>query len=73
MTNLILSGMFKILIISRDDELIESWKIFTPLLHYIDTYHVLPHEYKFGWQGPEGLLEFYRNATGFSNSKYLHT
>lgn len=37
----------------RDDELAESWRIFTPLLHAIDRDHILPDIYPAGSRGPE--------------------
>lgn len=36
----------------RDDELRESWRIFTPLLHAIDNGEILPDLYRFGTRGP---------------------
>ncbi|CAG2111417.1 unnamed protein product, partial [Medioppia subpectinata] len=36
----------------RTDELSESWRIFTPSLHYIDEHRVQPFKYVFGSSGP---------------------
>ena len=33
----------------RDDELDASWKVFTPLLHYLDEHkYIIPMEYPYG-------------------------
>lgn len=37
----------------RDDELRESWRIFTPLLHAIDAGEIDPILYRFGTRGPK--------------------
>ncbi|KAF2666454.1 glucose-6-phosphate 1-dehydrogenase [Microthyrium microscopicum] len=43
----------------RDDELDASWKIFTPLLHYLDEHEeVVPMEYPYGSRGPKILDQF---------------
>lgn len=42
----------------RDDELELSWKIFTPILHYIDEQHPKPESYPYGARGPQGSAEF---------------
>ncbi|KAI9622550.1 hypothetical protein KEM48_007167 [Puccinia striiformis f. sp. tritici PST-130] len=42
----------------RDDELEIAWKIFTPLLHYIDQEKPKPEPYSYGSRGPESLDEF---------------
>lgn len=42
----------------RDDELEAAWKIFTPLLHHIETEKVQPYEYTYGTRGPHQLPEF---------------
>jgi glucose-6-phosphate 1-dehydrogenase len=34
------------------DELSEAWRIFTPLLHQIETERIKPIPYKFGTRGP---------------------
>jgi len=36
----------------RNDELDYAWKIFTPLLHYLDDQKVVPEPYAFGSRGP---------------------
>lgn len=41
----------------RDDELEASWKIFTPLLHQIETEKVKPFPYQYGSPGPEEPLQ----------------
>ncbi|QSL64305.1 hypothetical protein MERGE_001604 [Pneumocystis wakefieldiae] len=43
----------------RDDELDHSWRIFTPLLHYLDEHEdIKPILYPYGSQGPSELLDF---------------
>ncbi|BEJ06658.1 hypothetical protein CcaverHIS641_0311800 [Cutaneotrichosporon cavernicola] len=42
----------------RDDELEQSWKIFTPILHYIDNEKPTPEPYPFGARGPKDSLAF---------------
>lgn len=43
----------------RGDELDASWKIWTPLLHFLDeNADTKPREYAYGSKGPEGLEEF---------------
>ncbi|PKX91883.1 glucose-6-phosphate dehydrogenase [Aspergillus novofumigatus IBT 16806] len=43
----------------RDDELDASWKIFTPLLHYLDdNKEIIPMEYPYGSRGPAVLDDF---------------
>ncbi|WFD45133.1 hypothetical protein MPSI1_003810 [Malassezia psittaci] len=42
----------------RDDELLASWSIFTPLLHAIDQGKVPCSTYAYGSRGPEKLDEF---------------
>ncbi|KZF25982.1 glucose-6-phosphate dehydrogenase [Xylona heveae TC161] len=43
----------------RDDELDASWRIFTPLLHYLDDNHeIIPMEYPYGSRGPAVLDDF---------------
>jgi len=37
----------------RDDELSAAWKIFTPLLHKIETEKVQPNDYVYGSRGPD--------------------
>ncbi|OLL21930.1 Glucose-6-phosphate 1-dehydrogenase [Neolecta irregularis DAH-3] len=43
----------------RDDELDASWRIFTPLLHYLDDHKdIKPETYPYGSRGPQCLDEF---------------
>ncbi|KAF2742246.1 glucose-6-phosphate dehydrogenase [Sporormia fimetaria CBS 119925] len=43
----------------RDDELDASWRIFTPLLHYLDdNKEIIPMEYPYGSRGPAILDDF---------------
>ncbi|KAI9792547.1 MAG: Glucose-6-phosphate 1-dehydrogenase [Peltula sp. TS41687] len=43
----------------RDDELDASWRIFTPLLHYLDSNKdIQPMEYPYGSRGPAVLDDF---------------
>lgn len=49
----------------RGDELDASWRIFTPLLHWLDENEdVKPREYAYGSTGPEGLDEFIASYQG---------
>ncbi|KTW29424.1 glucose-6-phosphate dehydrogenase [Pneumocystis carinii B80] len=46
----------------RDDELDHSWRIFTPLLHYLDEHEeIKPILYSYGSEGPSELLDFIKN------------
>lgn len=42
-------------------ELVEAWRIFTPLLHEIDEQKPEPHLYPFGSTGPKGLAKFLKS------------
>jgi len=43
----------------RDDELDASWRIFSPLLHYLDDKkEIIPMEYPYGSRGPAVLDDF---------------
>eukprot|EP00835_Amoeboradix_gromovi_P005374 NODE_498_length_7675_cov_0.481389.p8 type:complete len:117 gc:universal NODE_498_length_7675_cov_0.481389:651-301(-) len=42
----------------RHDELIEAWRIFTPILHQYDDENIKPIKYKFGCRSPEGVGQF---------------
>ncbi|MCJ1445293.1 MAG: Glucose-6-phosphate 1-dehydrogenase [Stictis urceolatum] len=43
----------------RDDELDASWRVFTPLLHYLDNNkEIVPMEYPYGSRGPAVLDDF---------------
>mmetsp|Transcript_40249 Transcript_40249/g.78359 ORF Transcript_40249/g.78359 Transcript_40249/m.78359 type:complete len:592 (-) Transcript_40249:134-1909(-) len=46
----------------KTDELIEAWRIFTPLLHEIDAKKPQPVLYPFGNSGPKGYKEFAKKA-----------
>ena len=49
----------------RGDELDASWRIFTPLLHWLDENEdVEPRDYPYGSIGPEGLEEFVASYQG---------
>ncbi|RMZ79469.1 hypothetical protein DV738_g3415, partial [Chaetothyriales sp. CBS 135597] len=58
----------------RDDELDSSWRIFTPLLHYLDQKKdIVPMEYPYGSRGPAVLDDFtasygykFSDAAGYS-------
>jgi len=41
----------------RSDELVEAWRIFTPLLHQIEKEKVKPIPYKYGTRGPKEANE----------------
>ncbi|OMH80010.1 Glucose-6-phosphate 1-dehydrogenase [Zancudomyces culisetae] len=49
----------------RADELDESWRIFTPLLHQIDNENITPLPYRFGSRGPEGESNFLEVFGGY--------
>lgn len=49
----------------RDDELIKSWEIFTPILHKIDRGDIKPKTYKVGSRGPDGADEWFSEKSGF--------
>ena len=42
----------------REDELNESWRVFTPLLHAIDAGKVNNEKYEYGSRGPQSLGHF---------------
>jgi len=46
----------------RVDELAEAWRIYTPLLHYIDAGGIKPIEYEFGTRGPSKADDLARNV-----------
>lgn len=55
----------------RADELVAAWKIFTPLLHYIERNKVVPLKYAYGSRGPpeaDQLLQKY----GFERTVDYH-
>ncbi|CAG5118867.1 unnamed protein product [Candidula unifasciata] len=49
----------------RSDELFEAWRIFTPLLHYIEKEKPKPIEYTYGSRGPTESDQL-MTRTGFS-------
>ncbi|EGG11567.1 uncharacterized protein MELLADRAFT_74091 [Melampsora larici-populina 98AG31] len=49
----------------RDDELDIAWKIFTPLLHYIDEQKPKPESYEYGSRGPATLDDFITKHVGY--------
>jgi len=55
----------------RDDEVMEGWKIFTPLLHHIENNKVRPIIYPYGSRGPseaDGFLQ----SRGFKQNMEYH-
>jgi len=53
----------------RSDELFEAWRIFTPLLHKIESSRVKPEPYVYGSRGPASSDELMRkNGFVFSGS-----
>jgi len=52
----------------RDDELDAAWKIFTPILHKIDSEKIAPQPYAYGTRGPPGIEEFVSNY-GFKRAQ----
>ena len=58
----------------RDDELIASWKIFTPLLHTIENSGVKPIIYECGGRGPKEADDFIRDRCDFQrNEDYVYS
>ena len=53
----------------RDDELIRSWEIFTPILHKIDGGDIKPKSYKCGSRGPEGADQWVAEHAGFEHNE----
>ncbi|KAL1890684.1 Glucose-6-phosphate 1-dehydrogenase [Ceratocystis pirilliformis] len=52
----------------RDDELDASWRVFTPLLHYLDdNKEIIPMEYPYGSRGP-ALLDDFTASYGYKFS-----
>ena len=52
----------------RDDELDASWRIFTPLLHYLDdNKEISPMEYPYGSRGP-AVLDDFTSSYGYTFS-----
>ncbi|KAJ2084234.1 Glucose-6-phosphate 1-dehydrogenase [Coemansia sp. RSA 988] len=52
----------------RSDELDEAWRIFTPLLHQIESEQVVPLPYEYGSRGPKGVDEFATERAGYKLS-----
>ncbi|BGO93433.1 hypothetical protein NBRC10512_005330 [Rhodotorula toruloides] len=57
----------------RDDELDIAWKIFTPILHYIEEKKPKPHGYAYGSRGPEELEKFVQDKGAFVRSSANYT
>ncbi|KAF5305134.1 hypothetical protein FQA39_LY09396 [Lamprigera yunnana] len=53
----------------RSDELVEAWRIFTPLLHEIEREKVVPINYVFGGRGPKEADDFLQK----NNFRYTGT
>jgi len=57
----------------RSDELIQAWKIFTPVLHQIDRENIRPHTYKEGGRGPAGADAWFAEKSGYvRNTDYVY-
>ena len=55
----------------RNDELEAAWKIFTPLLHLLESPEKeLPIKYKFGSTGPKEAEDFLGALHGQSNGEF---
>jgi glucose-6-phosphate 1-dehydrogenase len=46
----------------RDDELLASWKIFTPILNQTEQLNIVPEPYMRGSTGPDKRVEFLRSV-----------
>ncbi|KAI9014918.1 glucose-6-phosphate dehydrogenase [Gaertneriomyces semiglobifer] len=55
----------------RDDELDAAWKIFTPLLHQIDSERIKPEQYAFGSRGPNSADDFIQKH-GYTRDPAYH-
>lgn len=53
----------------RDDELDIAWKIFTPILHYIENDKPTLLDYPYGSRGPKELDEFVKKVSGYSRKQ----
>jgi len=53
----------------RDDELDIAWKIFTPILHYIENEKPALLDYPYGSRGPKELDDFVRKHSGYSRKQ----
>ena len=56
----------------RNDELVESWKIFTPLLHKIERGKTPPIVYKRGTRGPSHHDEVVEKWGYIRNADYVY-
>ena len=54
----------------RSDELLEAWKIFTPVLNQIDAGKIPPIPYKFGTRGPKESDELVAKMGYVYNADY---
>ncbi|RWS24016.1 glucose-6-phosphate dehydrogenase-like protein [Leptotrombidium deliense] len=54
----------------RSDELKEAWRIFTPVLHHLETEKVVPIEYTFGARGLKEADELSRRHNFVYTGKY---
>jgi len=54
----------------RVDELGEAWRIYTPVLHFIDAGGIKPIEYEFGSRGPAKADEIAKSAAGWEPYTY---
>jgi len=54
----------------RVDELAEAWRIYTPVLHFIDAGGIKPIEYEFGSRGPSKADEIAKSAAGWEPYTY---
>ncbi|KAJ2654677.1 Glucose-6-phosphate 1-dehydrogenase [Coemansia sp. RSA 1200] len=52
----------------RSDELDEAWRIFTPLLHRIESERIKPLPYEYGSRGPEGAYQFVEDRVGYKRT-----
>ncbi|KAI9505697.1 Glucose-6-phosphate 1-dehydrogenase [Coemansia spiralis] len=52
----------------RSDELDEAWRIFTPLLHKIESERIKPLPYEYGSRGPEGTYQFVEDRVGYKRT-----
>jgi len=58
----------------RDDELIKSWEIFTPILHEIEEGNTKCAQYKSGSRGPEGADDWVEQKSGYRrNDDYQYS
>ena len=55
----------------RSDELIESWRIFSPLLHHIESNKIQPIPYTYGTRGPKEADEVARRLGVTRHEGYI--